>query len=105
MSEHSKGPGLEYVMNETVIRDAHGNMRACVLMAGEWTPQAAEDLHALGRKMAAAPELVEALEAIGMLPDGFCVCPSGRDPTRPEPEHVGECRDARAALKKAGVEP
>ncbi|SFI15220.1 hypothetical protein [Albimonas pacifica] len=45
-----------------------------------------------------ADMLAEALAAIGALPEGFCVCPNSRDARRPERFHVGECREARAAL-------
>ena len=39
------------------------------------------------------------LNAIGGMPDGFCVCfNSIRDPLKPEFEHTGECRNARAFL-------
>jgi len=41
-----------------------------------------------------------ALEGIGVLPDGYCFCfNSYRDANKPEHEHTGECREARAALE------
>jgi len=43
--------------------------------------------------------LLEALEALGVMPDGYCFCyGSRRDPTKPEEEHTGECREAREAI-------
>jgi hypothetical protein len=51
---------------------------------------------------AAAPALVEALEGLGGMPDGFCVCfGHTRDPSKPEDQHTGECQQARAALRAA----
>lgn len=52
--------------------------------------------------IAAAPDLYAALIAIGGMPDGECFCfNSARDPMKPEHEHTGECRAARAALSRA----
>ena len=46
-------------------------------------------------------ETVEALEAIGFLPEGYCFCYNRtRDALRPEVEHTGECREARAVIRK-----
>jgi len=43
--------------------------------------------------------LREMLQAIGGMPDGFCVCFNDfRNPMKPEYQHTGECRDARALL-------
>lgn len=50
-------------------------------------------------------ELQSALEAIGGMPDGFCACfNSVRDPGKPDDQHTGECREARAALKACLVQ-
>ena len=46
-------------------------------------------------------ELMEALTALGVMPDGYCFCHQNRDPLKTEKEHTGECRDARAAIAKA----
>jgi hypothetical protein len=47
----------------------------------------------------AAIELYDALTALGSMPDGYCFCqPEKRDASKPEADHTGECRDARAAL-------
>lgn len=49
-----------------------------------------------------AEELLLALQAVGAMPEGCCFCYGhGRDAKKPEEEHVGECREARAAIKKA----
>lgn len=53
------------------------------------------------RMMAASKDLLVALKAIGTLPEGYCFCSVNRDATRPDDEHQGECRDARAAILKA----
>lgn len=43
--------------------------------------------------------LKDALRAIGGMPDGDCFCfNSTRDPNKPEEDHTGECREARAVL-------
>jgi hypothetical protein len=50
----------------------------------------------------AASQILEALEALGVMPDGYCFCFGGhRDAMKLESEHMGECRDARAAIRKA----
>ena len=48
--------------------------------------------------------LREALQAIGEMPDGYCIC-SIRDPLKPEDQHTGECRDARRALTQSSTGP
>ena len=54
--------------------------------------------------MSAAPDLLEALTGLATLQEGYCVCfGSVRDALKLEHEHTGECRAARAAIKKAGV--
>ena len=55
---------------------------------------------------AAAPDLLAACEGLGAMPEGYCFCYGHRrDPLKPEHEHTGECREARAAIAKAkGVE-
>lgn len=43
--------------------------------------------------------LCDALESIGVMPDGACFCfGHERSASKPETEHTGECREARAAL-------
>jgi hypothetical protein len=56
--------------------------------------------YANARLIAAAPDLLDALLAIGVLPDGWCCCPKDR---REDRHHVGECAAARAAILKAGI--
>jgi hypothetical protein len=49
-------------------------------------------------------ELLEALQAIGALPDGYCFCPEGRgggEVNNFGNAHTGECEDARNAIAKA----
>jgi hypothetical protein len=58
------------------------------------------------RLIAAAPDLLDALTGIGVLPEGYCFCrPNQRDATRPDHDHTGECRAARAAIAKAEGKP
>ena len=61
----------------------------------------------------AAPDMLDAFEALGVQPyvvgldgqceHGYCFClpEQGRDPGKPKDHHTGECRDARAAIRKA----
>lgn len=44
--------------------------------------------------------VLQALEALGALPDGYCFCHRNRDAHKPEHEHTGECREARAAIER-----
>lgn len=45
-------------------------------------------------------ELVDVLAALGVFPDGYCWCSINPDPHKPEEEHQGECREARAVMRK-----
>ena len=53
--------------------------------------------------IAAAPELLEALQAICVMPWGYCCCPPrmGDMEGKDDSEHCGECREARKAIAKA----
>lgn len=44
-------------------------------------------------------ELLQALESLGALPDGYCFCPENRDAGKED--HTGECHLARGAINKA----
>ncbi len=70
-----------------------------------------ERLVANRARILATGPLTEALQALGIHPfqmedgtpaHGYCFCPQPH-PGVPEDEHTGECRDARKALKAAGV--
>ncbi len=47
-------------------------------------------------------ELVDVLAALGVFPDGYCWCSrdSNPDPHKPEEDHQGECREARAMMRR-----
>lgn len=78
------------------------NTEKCVAEIGHTAGCDPEIEKANAHLIAAAPDLVSALQALGVLPDGYCFCfNSSRDASRPEHEHTGECRAARAALAKA----
>jgi hypothetical protein len=83
------------------IRDANGQVVARVgYMRGKPVPiqQAFASAEANARLIAAAPDLLAALQAIGVKPDGFCFCIST---VQIASGHTGECRDACAAIRKA----
>jgi hypothetical protein len=45
-------------------------------------------------------EALDALAALGAMPEGFCFCSTNRDPLKAE--HDGECAEARDVLCRAG---
>lgn len=57
--------------------------------------------HPDARAIIAAPDLLDALGALGAIGGGYCFCYRDRDPEKAQ--HEPECRDARAALAKAGA--
>jgi hypothetical protein len=48
--------------------------------------------------IAAAPELLEALQALGSKPDGYCFCINA---AQVDAGHTGECLDAQKAIAKS----
>ena len=61
-----------------------------------------EELEANACAIAALPDLIAAIEGLGVLPEGYCFCfGHGRDATKTDREHTGECRALRSALLKA----
>ena len=55
--------------------------------------------------IAAAPTLLEAAEALGAMPEGYCFCSENRIGDESK-KHEPECADMRAAIAKArGVQP
>ena len=58
---------------------------------------------ATARVMAASQDALEALEAVAIMPWGYCVCPPrmGDMEGKPDDAHCGECRQVRAAIAKA----
>lgn len=81
-----------------VVLDQHSGTLRLRSREGLMVPFYAE--HPDARLIEAAPDLLDALLAIGVLPDGWCCCPSDR---REDREHVGECAAARTAIAKAGI--
>lgn len=67
-------------------------------------PDKTKEQEANADLFAAASELLEALTALGVMPEGYCFCHQNRDPLKVEKEHTGECRDARAAIAKVTPE-
>ena len=59
-----------------------------------------EGVAARARILAAAPDLLDSLVALGVMPEGYCFCfGNNRDPMKTD--HTGECRLARLAINKA----
>jgi hypothetical protein len=59
------------------------------------------DKHPDARLIAAAPDLTAALQGLGVHPEyGYCFCLNRQ---QQEAGHTGECREARDALRKAGL--
>lgn len=104
MSGHSKGLELEYNGATGCIYHADGRIRAvvhCDCPPRSTLTEALLERDALGRQMAAVQELVEALrEMLREYPD--CGCTG--DAPDSQGQVCGACM-ARAAFKKAGVEP
>lgn len=98
MSEHDKGPELTYGAHGQIIVDEDGDLRADLYnKLGVPSAQAIPETDALGRKMAAAPALVEALQAMLLVARLFN--------RRSDASWTALEDQALAALKKAGVEP
>ena len=102
----SPAPWKRDPQHPAFIMDAKGQ-DVCLIMAG-----AGQSADANGDFIIASRRLAEALQALGIHPfqmedgtpaHGYCFCPQPH-PGVPANEHTGECRDARRALKKAGVE-
>lgn len=62
-------------------------------LSGEESEDADDDL------VLAAPDLLAALGALGVIGNGYCFCSHDRDPDKAD--HQPECRDATAAIAKA----
>lgn len=80
--------------------DALGFLQGTAPAAFLGRPLAEYAAHLIKDLRASNTRLRGALEGIGVLPDGYCFCfNSYRDANKPEHEHTGECREARAALE------
>lgn len=88
------GPAVIVPVEPSLIKD---------IKRGFWDdcdPPSAEDL----RLIAAAPELLSALCALGVIGNSYCFCSEDRDPAKGD--HQPECIDARLAIAKAtGEQP
>lgn len=104
MSErkHTPGPWDAYTGIHDETQAAFVARTEDMLVVARIPPYETDEAHANAHLIAAAPDLMEALEGLGVLPDGYCFCfGSRRDALKPEHEHTGECRAARAALIRA----
>ncbi len=67
MSEHIPGPWRVDFDEATVVRETHKNGRVCALhqlQAGNWGRRDPEEVAATARLIAAAPDLLAALQAL-----------------------------------------
>lgn len=86
------------------IKDANGDLAVIVYGMGACSGCGTLGLAERTRLVAAAPNMLEALCALGVIGGGYCFCSADRDPDKTE--HEPECRDARAAIAKAtGEQP
>lgn len=99
MSGHTPGPwfarpSVLQVTDQKVWFDADG------VRHGE-TPNMVIECNCVAdtHLIAAAPDLLVALQALGVVGDGYCYCSHERNPERAD--HEPECRDARAAIARA----
>ena len=94
MNKHTPGPWTLHELDSTRILGKDG------AVANAYAPShLVTEADANARLIAAAPELLEALGALGVIGSGYCFCSHDRDPDKAD--HQPECRDARAALAKA----
>jgi hypothetical protein len=77
------------------IEGADGHTIAFIV--GEWFEQV-NPAPANARLIAAAPNLLEALQALGAKPEGYCFCLNQEQINN---GHTGECIDAQQAIEKA----
>lgn len=96
MSAHTPGPWAVFGSSREyhVCMEQMPHIRVCFLTTDGPNFENA-------RLIAAAPDLADALGALGVIGAGYCFCSENRDPEKSE--HQPECRDARAALAKAGL--
>ena len=100
MTEYTPGPwNVEELYEDEWFMPAHE-----VRMVGERNELIAViPGTANARLIAAAPDMLEALEAMMVMPWGYCACPVRMGDMEGEPDdaHCGECRDSRTAIAKA----
>lgn len=105
MTEPSPFPWKPCPEVESFVVDANG-VDVCLLLSSKKQP-----VKANRRFILASGPLASALQALGIHPfemedgtpaHGYCFCPQP-SPGALEPEHTGQCREARAALEDAGV--
>lgn len=112
-AKHTQGPWFPVFNNhfwECVIpRDGEAS-KYCPHVAYVWPvigdadnraspEEISANREANARLIAAAPDLLEALGALGVIGCGYCFCGQNRDPEKQD--HEPKCRDARAAIAKA----
>jgi hypothetical protein len=103
---HTPGPWVNKGGNSKGQRCiSHENQNDVVFIAGVEIPihdsdnLTKEQAEANAHLIAAAPELLEAAQALGSMPNGYCFCSKDRDGAKET--HEPECSNLRNAIAKA----
>lgn len=95
MGNHTPGPWL-YDRDTEIIHQPKGLSADIAVVHGSFRPN--EEREANARLIVAAPDLLSALQALGVKPDGYCFC---LNEVQVAQGHTGECRDACATIARA----
>lgn len=101
-TEYTPGPwavGMRSGGNKEITANDDGAPLATVY--GDDSDEQCWPVTANARLIAAAPDLLAALQGLGAKPDGYCFCANAEQILA---GHTGECREACAAIDRATKE-